>query len=326
MISVIIPVYNVEKYVAKCLDTVIAQSYSDLEIIVVDDGSTDSSGEICDEYAAKDSRIHVIHKSNGGLSSARNVALDVATGEYIAFVDSDDYLALDAFEKCYIKLMETGADVCMFSHYTVNNTACIPHKLPFEKDFYNSSEVKNFIFPKFFGKTATDAELEGFVWRQIFKREIIGDLRFRSEREYFAEDVVFDIELYTKVSGFCAVNEPLYYYRYLETSLSNKYRENLFHKLQNLLRFMEQIAKRNNMDDIRERILRCAYRFALYGCRNLKNASTLTKKEKIAGIREVVCDKYVQESVCTISHGSNKEKLFACLLKNKNARLILAFI
>ena len=88
MISVIIPVYNVEKYVAKCLDSVIAQTYRDLEIIIVDDGATDSSGKICDEYAIKDERIQVIHKSNGGLSSARNAALDIATGEYIAFVDS----------------------------------------------------------------------------------------------------------------------------------------------------------------------------------------------------------------------------------------------
>ena len=326
MISVIIPVYNVEKYVAKCLDSVIAQTYRDLEIIIVDDGATDSSGKICDEYASKDERIQVIHKSNGGLSSARNAALDIATGEYIAFVDSDDYLALEAFEKCHTKLVETGADVCMFSHCTINDAGCTPHNLPLEKDFYSTNEVKDFILPKFFGKTDADAELEGFVCRQIFKKEIIGELRFRSEREYFAEDIVFDLEVYGKVSSFCIVNEPLYYYRYVTTSLSNKYRENLFQKLQKLLELMDEIATKNNLDGVRERILRCAFRFALYGCRNLKNAAMLTKKEKIAGIRTVAYDKYVQEAVRTISYSSKKEKIFAWLLKKKAARLILAFI
>ena len=228
MITVIIPVYNVEKYVAQCLDSILGQTYTNLEIILVDDGSTDASGRICDEYANLDTRIKVIHKENGGLSSARNAALDIATGEYIAFVDSDDYLALDTLEKCHAKLLKTNADVCMFSHYIVNATSQAANTLPFDKEFYNHEEVKSIIFPKFFGKTKTDSELEGFVCRQIFKREIIGNLRFRSEREYFAEDVVFDIELYKKVSAFCVIDEPLYYYRYVSSSLSNKYRENLF--------------------------------------------------------------------------------------------------
>ena len=326
MITVIIPVYNVEKYVAQCLDSILGQTYTNLEIILVDDGSTDASGRICDEYANLDTRIKVIHKENGGLSSARNAALDIATGEYIAFVDSDDYLALDTLEKCHAKLLKTNADVCMFSHYIVNATSQAANTLPFDKEFYNHEEVKSIIFPKFFGKTKTDSELEGFVCRQIFKREIIGNLRFRSEREYFAEDVVFDIELYKKVSAFCVIDEPLYYYRYVSSSLSNKYRENLFQKLQNLLKFMDKAAKENQVKDARERILHCAYRFALYGCRNLKNGTRLTKQAKIKGIKEITRDEYVSAAVREISYGNFKEKVFAWLLKRKAARLILALI
>ena len=225
--------------------------------------------------------FRVVHKENGGLSLARNVALDKAKGEYIAFLDSDDYLDSNALKKCMAKLLETNADICMFSHYTTNGVEHIAHTLPLEKEFYTKEEVRNIIFPKFFGKTKNDAELEGFVWRQIFKRNVIGNLRFRSEREYFAEDVVFDLELYSNVTSLCVLNEPLYYYRYVETSLSNKYRENLFEKLQRLISLMFQAAEKNGLENIKERILNCAYRFALYGCRNLKNATFFTKKQKI---------------------------------------------
>ena len=104
LISVIIPVYNVEKYLRRCLDSVIAQTYQNLEIICVDDGSIDDSGKICDQYAVRDARIKVIHQENQGLSAARNRGIDAADGEYIAFVDSDDYILEDMFERLYIAL------------------------------------------------------------------------------------------------------------------------------------------------------------------------------------------------------------------------------
>ena len=116
MISVIVPVYNVEKYLRQCLDSVLAQTYRELEIILVDDGSTDGSGAICDEYATRDSRIKVVHQQNGGLSSARNAGLDLATGEYVAFVDSDDYIHETMLELLYQALVENNADtvICNF--------------------------------------------------------------------------------------------------------------------------------------------------------------------------------------------------------------------
>ena len=98
MLSVIVPVYNVEAYLPRCVDSILAQSYSNLEVILVDDGAKDASGAICDAYAAKDPRVKVIHKENGGLSSARNAGLDIALGEYIAFVDSDDWIEPDAYQ------------------------------------------------------------------------------------------------------------------------------------------------------------------------------------------------------------------------------------
>lgn len=104
LISVIVPVYNVEKYLHKCINSILNQTYKNLEIILIDDGSTDNSGKICDEYALKDNRIKVIHKENGGLSSARNAGLDICSGDYIGFVDSDDYIAEDMYEYLYVNL------------------------------------------------------------------------------------------------------------------------------------------------------------------------------------------------------------------------------
>ena len=113
LISVIVPVYNVEKYLTKCLDSIVSQTYTDLEILLIDDGSTDGSGEICDRFASKDSRIKVIHKPNGGVSTARNLGMELCTGEYIMFVDSDDYLSENAVEHLLHRLIADGSDLAI---------------------------------------------------------------------------------------------------------------------------------------------------------------------------------------------------------------------
>lgn len=113
-ISVIVPIYNVEKYIEKCINSIINQTYKDLEIILVDDGSTDSSGKICDEYAKKDKRIKVIHKKNGGVSSSRNIALTIANGDYITWIDSDDWIEKDTYSKLADIILKNKADIIQF--------------------------------------------------------------------------------------------------------------------------------------------------------------------------------------------------------------------
>lgn len=110
-ISIIVPVYKVEPYLRKCVDSILAQTFTNFEVILVDDGSPDNSGKICDEYAIKDSRVRVIHKENGGLSSARNAGIDIARGKYLGFVDSDDYIAEDMYEVLYENLKFYDADI-----------------------------------------------------------------------------------------------------------------------------------------------------------------------------------------------------------------------
>ena len=112
-ISIIVPVYNAEKYLHRCVDSILAQTFTDFELLLINDGSKDNSGKICDEYAAKDPRVRVFHKENGGVSSARNMGLDNAKGEWVTFVDSDDWLVHNIYEKMLHKLVEENADLCL---------------------------------------------------------------------------------------------------------------------------------------------------------------------------------------------------------------------
>ena len=326
-VSVIIPVYNVEKYIDKCMESVLNQTYSNLEIILVDDGSPDNSGKMCDEYAVKDNRVKVIHKENGGLSSARNMALDIATGEYVAFIDSDDFVETTMIEKVVSKIEETNADVCMFSHFTYNGERSIPFVLPLKQDVYNEEEIKNTILPMLIGQKETESDfLHGFVWRHFFRRSSIGEQRFKSEREYYAEDIVFDLEFYIRAKKMCVVNESLIHYRYVESSLSNRYRKNLFDKFALLLEFKQSFVLDNDIKDCERRILRSAFRSAIGGALNVKKAPELTKKEKKQEIKKIALHPLVKLSLKTIKPKGVKEIIFAKLLKLKWAGLLLALM
>ena len=140
-LSVIVPVYNVERYIRKCLDSLVNQTYKNLEIILVDDGSPDNSGAICEEYASRDSRVRVVHKENGGVSSARNVALDIATGDYICFVDPDDWIALNAYEELLAKFEEPGVDAVFFGFCYSNGTQIISTLCPKKRGVVDRQEA-----------------------------------------------------------------------------------------------------------------------------------------------------------------------------------------
>lgn len=169
-ISIIVPVYKVEKYLRKCVDSILAQTFTDFEVILVDDGSPDNSGKICDEYAEKDNRVRVIHKENGGLSSARNAGIDVARGKYLGFVDSDDYIDEDMYEILYENLKIHDADISSVE------------LIPFYGDRYKKAnkEKKVIILNK---KEAIKSVLEGtqfyaYAWNKLYRKELFKDNRY----------------------------------------------------------------------------------------------------------------------------------------------------
>ena len=145
IISIIVPVYNTEEYLDKCILSIMAQTYADFELLLIDDGSTDSSGSICDKYAAQDSRVRVFHKENGGVSRARNLGIDNSKGDYLLFLDSDDWLASDTFEILHRTLEREDADCVIFGFYQTSGNIWAPE----ENRIYATIEdlKKNFAYP-----------------------------------------------------------------------------------------------------------------------------------------------------------------------------------
>lgn len=173
-ISVIVPVYNVEKYLSKCINSILDQTHKNLEIILIDDGSTDNSGKLCDEYYNKDKRIKVIHQKNGGLSVARNSGLEIATGEYIMFIDSDDYYEKKSCELLYNEIKRKDADYVIGNYIHVNYNGEKWDKPLFDQEIYGRFKLSIKDYKKSF------FVMNSVVWNKIFKREFIekNNLRF----------------------------------------------------------------------------------------------------------------------------------------------------
>ena len=207
-ISVIIPVYNVEKYLPRCVESVIGQTYKDLEIILVDDGSSDLSGTICDQYADKDARIVVIHKENGGVSSARNCGLRACTGDFITFVDSDDWIDQNMYKQLMSAIEATGADfsVCGSNSITVNADGSISKKerrIPQNASGF-TCVGKNGIYGDIFAITAT-------LWNKLFRRDVI-NTQLLDESLKYGEDCVFLLNVLDYADKAAIVPERLYNY------------------------------------------------------------------------------------------------------------------
>ena len=216
LISVIVPIYKVQDYLKECIESIINQTYSDIEVILVDDGSSDRCPQMCDEWAKRDSRIRVVHKKNGGLSSARNAGLDVAKGEYISFVDSDDFICKDALENLYNRIKDdksigiTSGLIYRYQDGSINN---------FKDQWLCSKEIvipsSEFLLETMSQKTSYT------VWNKLYRRDVIGNTRFREGRNN--EDTLFMYDLGKNIAilNVCMVEIPhyVYYYRYREDSI-----------------------------------------------------------------------------------------------------------
>lgn len=237
LISVIIPVYNVEKYLDRCMQSVLKQTYRNLEIILVDDGSTDASGKICDEYREKDDRIKVIHKENGGASSARNVGLKIATGNFIGFVDSDDLIVGDMYEYLSDLLHQTNADLV---------SCCCTTKIK-ELDYKNKNEVLR----EYIGREIMELfyRIKGggsFIspCRKLYKREILENLYFLEGK--INEDVLFAYEVCKKAKKIVESNQNKYYYFKNDTGVT---RSKLCKKDYALLEIWDEIVNREKNEE-----------------------------------------------------------------------------
>lgn len=211
-ISVIVPVYKVEKYLHRCVDSILNQTFTDLEIILVDDGSPDRCGEICDEYARKDSRVRVIHKENGGLSDARNVGIDISRGKYIGFVDSDDYIEKDMYEYLYSIITKESADVAMCEIFDCFAGKDITHH---ECGYYDVTDSVGAIACVLEGKFATVNAVN-----KLFKKELFDHLYFKVGKTM--EDAFIIVDLLANAQCVVITNCQKYYYFHRDDSITTK--------------------------------------------------------------------------------------------------------
>ena len=274
LVSVIIPVYNVEKYLRKCVDSVLSQTYKNLEIFLVDDGSPDNCGKICDEYAKKDKRIKVIHQQNCGLSSARNAALDVCTGEYITFIDSDDWVEPTYVEELYNAIKKYNCDVSVCGHNHINNDEKVTQKICYESfdEIYRDDICNLFFRLKPISITA---------WGKLYRRDIFKELRYPVGINYEDTYIITDICANVK-KGIAIVKKTLYNYLVLRTGaitqvVSKKKFDSIYASRKNV----EATCKNIEMNRIAASRLFYTYNDLYYALRQTKNFTLMDELLKL---------------------------------------------
>lgn len=247
-VSVIIPVYNVEQYLMQCVKSVLAQTYDNIEVLLIDDGSLDHSGELCDTLAQQDSRIRVYHKLNGGLSDARNYGLDHCTGAYISFVDSDDWIDDDMIKRMMTAVLQNEADIVVCGYIKAYKNLSIRQNLSFQ--ILNREEALT--------KLLTNIEFQDHVCMMLYKMELWSDVRFPVGKYY--EDIRTNYRLFLKANTVVTINASPYYYRQRENSIVTKgfqeYKFQHIEAVEDLLKVPEFKRIPKFSDIIRRRLVR----------------------------------------------------------------------
>lgn len=203
LISVIVPIYNVEKYLDRCVDSIINQTYKNLEIILVDDGSPDNCPKMCDDYAKIDNRIKVVHKENGGLSDARNVGMEVATGEYVSFIDSDDYISLDFYETLFQTMIDNDSDIveCSVVKFYENEKF---------DEYSDDLKITNYDTLYALDGLINENPFKQHVWNKLYKSNIVLDIPYAVGK--LNEDEFWTYQIFGKAKKVTRINKTMYYY------------------------------------------------------------------------------------------------------------------
>lgn len=326
-ISVIVPMYNVEQFLPRCVESIINQTHKNIEIILVDDESPDRSGEIAEEYAAKDSRIKVIHQKNKWLGGARNSGIKIATGKYIIFVDSDDYIRKDMCEILFKKMKQYQTDMIVFGLCHVNGKG--------EKLFYSSSSIEDKCYydekarNELFSKVIATHSLNSACMK-IYKRSIFIDneMYFNEEIRY-AEDYEFCLRLFPYIHSFVYIKECLYYYVENENSIMHTQDKEIMNKFIILYQFREKfisdqnIATTDNMRLSSELLINMVVKNY---ARFLGTPDKHTKKQSIALIDDMLTKPEIIESLNRIDTSKinlgKYGKLLIKFMKKRNAKMI----
>ncbi len=306
-VSIIVPVYNVEEYIARCLDSILGQTHHEIEVIIVNDGSPDNSGAICERYAAEDSRIKCLYKANGGLSSARNFGLRHATGEYVMFVDSDDWIEQEACETLLAHTQGGRIDM-VFASYFKNYT-----NLQVEKPIistseevvsYTKEEVRNELLRRIFGlfreELAHPEHMDSLVtaWMKLYKRSLIKDKEFVDTNKFGTEDALWNISVLLEARSAVYVNKSLYHYwKNNKRSLTSGGNRSIYYKWKRMHARMGKYIEENKLGEVFSEALgnRIALSVIGIGLETVRSRKPLGFKTRF--LKEVLTDSEYSESL-----------------------------
>lgn len=295
-VSIVIPVFNVQKYLHRCIDSLRNQTLYDIEIILVNDGSTDDSGRICDEYMELDSRVKVIHKKNAGLGYARNSGLEIATGQFIGFVDSDDFVSPEMYETLYIKAIQYQSEIVACSYFLQGEDYCLS-KSNFERDIILEDDLISEFCLDIVSGAPTEKKEKLYpvsVWVGIFSNHLIksNKIVFDSERDIVSEDIPFRIRTALLAKKIVIIPNTLYYYCQNESSLSKTFLIEKFLRFIKLKILLEQLLI--NINGYQNR----TNRFFIDYTRGylLQNVEFNNKKEAITIIQQV-CENEIWSNI-----------------------------
>ncbi|MCL6458247.1 MAG: glycosyltransferase [Gorillibacterium sp.] len=300
-VSIILPIYKVEAYLPACLNSILAGTLREIEVILVDDGSPDRCGAIADEYAARDSRIKVIHQANGGSSSARNAGVQLASGQYIGFVDPDDWIAVDMFSVMYAVAQADDADavICGFYECYEGSDTCIPVRYPFlSKLAAGQAEVHRTIMTPLLS-----GQLHAFTWNKIFRRSLLLQNGVESPEDMpLMQDVVFNQDALSVMSRIAYVDRPLYYFRRHAASNTMKFRADVFDTLLRLLQEKEKCLLRLcNGEEARTVVGEWFIRQTLQTIQvEYGRLNPLPYAERQSRIRRIIHDPHVRQMLQTV--------------------------
>lgn len=332
-ISVIVPVYNMERYLDKALESLRSQTIGDIEIIVVNDGSVDRSLEICEKHKKEDDRIVVLNRENGGVSSARNAGLEVARGEYIAFLDPDDWVDIDMYDEMYKKAIQENLDICICGFLRESGEESVLNEMKIPKEI--DREMARYIALNMIsgcGIFNEDNTIMGSVCRIIVKREFIEklSLRFRDDI-YIMEDLIFCLELFTRSYSVGIKEEAYYHYRDNPNSALNSYKEDLYGNMKQVYFCIESILRESGLytEDFRKRLELRYIRMCFWAISNegsWKNKREI--REKINRISDICNDPLLEKAIenFDMSGCSFGQKLRVMSVKNKKIIMIYIYM
>ncbi len=278
MISLILPIYNVEKYLRECLESILNQSYRDYELIIINDGSTDGSIKIIEDYIDKFKAIKIINQNNKGISETRNIGLKYAKGEYILFVDSDDFLRHDMLEKIVNVALETNSDIIISNYYLYFNNSNNIEYLQDMKNMksYSNIEALNLMLIN---------KIQGQLWNKLFKYSLLKEINFEFEKDRIIEDIFPVFRAVSRANKITYIDEALYFYRQREGSLVNKrskkLTEDYYYAMISIIKYIQDNkikAKEDNLRAFKARVF--SYFIYHYTNEDLKNNYKSFKKSK----------------------------------------------